>query len=93
MDGIRPTTQVQPHPDVVLKAMDGEGFLLHLKNGNYFGLNETGLKIWKLADGKRSLRQIAALLSTELDIPFEKAEKDCGEFLRLLRRHKLIQSA
>jgi hypothetical protein len=38
---------VAPVEDVILYEEEGEAFLLHVPTGRYFGLNRTGLVVWK----------------------------------------------
>jgi hypothetical protein len=38
---------VAPVEDVILHEEEGEAFLLHVPTGRYFGLNRTGLVVWK----------------------------------------------
>ena len=38
---------VAPVEDVILHEEKGEAFLLHVPTGRYFGLNRTGLVVWK----------------------------------------------
>jgi hypothetical protein len=37
----------EPADEVILHEQEGEAFLLHVPSGRYFGLNETGLVVWK----------------------------------------------
>jgi hypothetical protein len=37
----------EPAEDVILHEQEGKAFLLHVPSGRYFGLNETGLVVWK----------------------------------------------
>jgi hypothetical protein len=38
---------LEPAQEVILHEQEGEAFLLHVPSGRYFGLNETGLVVWK----------------------------------------------
>ena len=38
---------LEPAEEVILHEQEGEAFLLHVPSGRYFGLNETGLVVWK----------------------------------------------
>jgi hypothetical protein len=38
---------LEPADEVILHEQEGEAFLLHVPSGRYFGLNETGLVVWK----------------------------------------------
>ena len=43
--------RVRPAGDVLLQEEGGDAFLLHVTSGRYFGLNRTGLVIWKAIVG------------------------------------------
>ena len=92
MGKIQPDVKIQSGKDVVWKIIDGDAILLDLKSGNYFGLNETGLRIWKHTNGKRTVKEIATLLVQELGIPPESANRDATKFFDNLFRHKLIET-
>jgi len=47
--------------DVILHEEDGEAFLLHVASGRYYGLNRSGLIIWKaLVAGEDPIDQLRA---------------------------------
>jgi hypothetical protein len=46
--------------DVVLHEEEGDAFLLHLASGRYFGLNRSGLIVWRaLVDGVDPVQVLA----------------------------------
>ena len=52
---------VAPVDDVILHEQEGEAFLLHVPTGKYFGLNRTGLVVWKaLVAGEDPVAQLGA---------------------------------
>jgi hypothetical protein len=53
-------------------------------------LNEVGARIWSLVDGRRSLRQIALMISTEYEVDATQAEADTLNFLEDLQRRGAI---
>ena len=54
-------TQVQVAPEVLIHEEDGDAFLLHPGTGRYFGLNRTGVVIWRaLEAGSDPAEAIAA---------------------------------
>ena len=56
-------------------------------------LNDTGSRIFELADGTQALSEIAATIAAEYDIPLADAERDTMEFLeQLVRRNIMIFS-
>jgi hypothetical protein len=46
-----------------------------------YRLNETGVFIWELIDGKRDIRDITAWMAEEFDVDPGEAEKDIMFFL------------
>lgn len=76
------------------RKVEDEGVLLNLDNGAYYSLNETGLKIWELCDGKNNPSQIHSILASEYKTDPEKVSpEDITRFLALLRREKLAEIA
>jgi len=62
--------------DVVFRELDGEGVILNLASGIYFGLDETGTRMWRLIDQHGHLRAVLAALCDEYDAPSETLERD-----------------
>ena len=77
-------------PDVIEREVDGEAVLLDLKTGIYYSLNEVGSEVWKLIDGKRSVREVAQWVVENYEIDRLTAEKDVKELLEDLLKEKLI---
>ncbi len=70
------------NPQVVYRALENEGgVLLDLESGQYHGVNSTGLAIWELLDGERTVGDVVAELRAELDEPPPTLADDVGEFL------------
>ena len=78
---------------VTWKSLPGgeEGLLLQLKTGDYFTVNEVGLKVWEMAEGKTD-EQIAAALARKFDVSAEAALKDTRTYCRQLERAGLLIS-
>jgi hypothetical protein len=85
-----------PSEEVVAREIEGEMILVPLTAGigdmeeELFSLNETGKAIWKLLDGKRSLRDIALILSREYKAGQEEIEKDVLGLIRELFTRKIV---
>ncbi|MBN1893035.1 PqqD family protein [bacterium] len=68
--------------DVVAREIEGELIIVPLVSGigdaedELYTLNPTGQSIWQKMDGKRTLRDIALLLSEEYDAPMDDLQKD-----------------
>lgn len=53
-------------------------------------LNDTGSRIFELADGTHALSEIAATIAAEYDIPLADAEQDTMTFLEQLVNHNIM---
>jgi hypothetical protein len=73
-----------PHPQVGMRVVDGEAVIILADSGNVNVLNPVGTRIWELADGSRSVRQIADALAAEYEVTPEAALQDVAEFLQKL---------
>jgi hypothetical protein len=56
-----------------------------------YNLNEVGAFIWKLIDGRTSLRQIVDAVLAEFDVASEDAEKDTLQFIATLEEAGMIE--
>jgi hypothetical protein len=73
-----------PHPQVGARVVDSEAVIILADSGNVNVLNPVGTRIWELADGSRSVQQIADALVAEYEVTTEVALQDVTEFLRKL---------
>jgi hypothetical protein len=62
--------------DAVFREMDGESVLLNLETGMYFGLDEIGTRVWRLAADHGSLRAVFERLVEEYDADPATIERD-----------------
>ena len=90
MPRARPDTVYRPQPTVLSTTLDEETILLDLETGSYFGLNETGARIWTLLDGRRDTQTVSSLVANEFDIDPEAADRETRTFLGRLGLLKLI---
>ncbi len=79
------------NPLIVLREeFDDWAILFDPDSGNAFGLNPTGVFIWKLLDGNHSPEDIVRELRNEAtDVP-EDARQHVGEFIRSLETQGLV---
>ena len=63
---------IDDHVDVAAnvhaRRLDRELVILDLVNGDYWGLDPVGARIWEGLAGGMSLREVAAMLEAELDV-------------------------
>ena len=79
-------------PDVKWKQTGRTGILLDLQSGDYFEVDEIGVAVWKMLDGKTSLEQVASRLATKYSAPEQTILKDIARFIAELRKRKLIDA-
>ena len=86
----RPPYRIPEH--VLSRKLDDEMVLLNLDSGEYFGLNDTGTRVWELLADGRSREEVIERLIEEFEVPGEVASGHvaslCDELLEagLLRR-------
>jgi hypothetical protein len=77
--------------DVILHEEDGEAFLLHVASGRYYGLNRSGLVVWRaLIDGSDPFAQLRAAWPQR---PADSLRADADTLLRQLLDAGLISEA
>jgi len=80
----------------VAREIEGELIIVPLVAGigdmedELYTLNETGKAIWALLDGQRTLRAVAAELTTEFSAPPGEIEKDVLGLMTELMRRKMV---
>ena len=79
--------------DVLSKTLSEQTILLNLETGDYFQMNETGMKIWALLDRKCSAEDVASALTRRIKIPPARARAHVDRFLKALRDYRLIEAA
>ena len=82
--------------DLVTRDVAGEEIIVPIKGHvgdleGVFTLNEVGAMIWRLIDGKTTIRQLTQAVRDEYDVEASEAEKDVVDFLRSLEDAGLIR--
>lgn len=78
-------------PETVLATeLDAEGVLLNLETGEYFGLDEVGLEMWKALNANGDVDAARAVLAGQFDVTDEVLARDLGEFVGKLAERKLL---
>jgi hypothetical protein len=84
---------VKVSDEVVFRELDGEAVLLNLASGMYFGLDETGTRIWQLIDQHRHLAEVLAALCEEFDVSRDTMERDLLTLVSELSEKGLLVAA
>jgi hypothetical protein len=80
----------KPNASVQGRQLENEAVLVLPDKGEVKVLNEVGARIWALTDGRHSVRQIAATVSTEYRVDQSVAEADTLEFVGQLAAKGLV---
>lgn len=77
---------------VVSAELGGEGVLLDIATGLYYGLDETGSQIWRLVREGLGASDICDRLLSEYDVDPERLRTDITGFLDQLEQNGLIRT-
>jgi hypothetical protein len=66
---------------VLCKDFGDEAILLDLETETYFGLNEAGIRLWKLLTTQSTVREAFSVMLDEYDVAPDELERDMGEFI------------
>jgi SynChlorMet cassette protein ScmD len=83
----------EPHrqpPDVLREEFDDCANLFDPDSGNTFGLDLTGVFIWKHLDGKHAAEDIVGRLREEADDVPDDAPEHIRQFITCLEMHELV---
>ena len=78
-------------PETVLATeLEEEGVLLNLETGEYFGLDDVGLGMWKVLGVSSTVEGARAALLEQYDVTEEVLSRDLGAFVAELAERKLV---
>jgi hypothetical protein len=82
--------------EFVSRSIAGEEIIVPVKGqvgdlNAIYNLNEVGAFIWKLIDGRTSLRQIVDAVRAEFEVAPEDAEQDTVQFITALEGAGVIE--
>ncbi len=81
---------IQRSNKLVSSNMDGETVMMSIENGEYFGLNSVGSRMWELIENPIKVNTLIELLLDEFDVSREQCEAETMEFLNHLLEKKLL---
>jgi hypothetical protein len=77
-------------PGVMFRDLDGEAVVLALDSGRYFGLNETGTRMWLLLLEHGRMEAVLRALQQEYEVAGDRLEKELLEFVNSLASEGLV---
>ena len=82
---------VRVSPDTLYRDLHGEGILLHLESGQYYGLDAVAHRMWQLLAQHGDLDVVEATLRSEYDVDRETLSGDLNRFVDQLAAKKLVE--
>lgn len=70
--------------------LSGEVIILNLNDGNYYGLDEVGTRVWSLIQEPKTVIQLRDLLMSEYDVEPEQCERELKALLGELADKELV---
>ena len=84
--------QLRVAEGVLIHEEDGEAFLLHSGTGKYFGLNRSGITIWRALEA--GIDPVEALGQRWPNVPIEDLQRDTEALINhLLAAELVVQTA
>lgn len=65
--------------------------LMDAKGKRFFGVDETGARVWDLLQAPKSIRELVAVLLTEYHAPLAQVQEDCTRFVGCLLAAELVE--
>lgn len=84
-------TRVTVPQGVMFRDLDGEAVVLELESGRYFGLNETGTRMWLLLQEHGAVEPALHAMLAEYDVTEERLRKEMLSFVDTLSSQRLLE--
>jgi hypothetical protein len=78
------------NPKLAWREIDGEAVIISPEDSHVHELNETASVIWKNADGKHTVEEIAAVVAADYDVPVAVARQDVHDMISTLSEKGLL---
>jgi hypothetical protein len=90
---VQPTlvSRIRANDDVLFQDLQGEGVLLNLKTGAYFGLDQVGTRVWQLLEQHEALSEIVAAILAEYDVPEARCAEDILALIADMEKQGLVR--
>lgn len=88
---IGPDTVLQRKPGLIFNTIDDEVVMLSIENGEYYGMDKVGSRIWNLLEEPMSFEALVEKLMEEYEVTNEKCRNESKLFLvRLIDQNLII---
>jgi hypothetical protein len=84
------TDRVAVPPNVMVRFLDNESVFLNVQTERYFGLDQTGTRMWRLVTTSASIDSAYQQLLEEYDVAPEVLRENLAELLNRLVENGLL---
>jgi len=77
--------------EIVASDIDGETVMMSIQNGEYYGLDDIGSRIWELIEKPVKVSDLIDILLERFDVDRETCERDVLKFLNELNEDKILE--
>lgn len=88
---VSPNSRFGAIKDHLFSEIKGEGVILSLKNGKYYGVNPVGASIWQAIQSPATLPEIQAAVVQEYDVDEETCRQEVLTFLEQMVNEELVE--
>jgi len=85
------TDRVNPPKHVLVRFLDDEAVLLNLETERYFGLDETGTRMWQIVTAAPNVDAAYQELLAEFDVPPDQLRTNLTDLLGRLMENGLLE--
>lgn len=83
--------KIARNEEIVSSDMDDEIVMMSIEQGEYYGINAVGSRIWELLEQPRTAAGLCDILLEEYDVPAEECRRDVLAFIEQLFEKKLVK--
>lgn len=86
-------SRVVASDDQVFTTIGEEAVILGLSDGVYYGLDQVGVRVWRLIGAPATVRDVIAAVVREFDVSEERCERDVLALLQEMEQRGLVRDA
>ena len=76
---------------VLFRELDGEAVILNIETGNYFGLDQVGMRAWALIREHKVLSKVIGIMEAEYEVSRDTLSHDLVALAKELSAHGLVR--
>ncbi len=84
-------TVISQIEEIVDSDIDGETVMMSIENGEYYGLDDIGSRIWELIEHPVKVSDLIDTLLERFDVDRETCEIDVLKFLNELNEDRILE--